>query len=79
MAFQFFLKVFREQAFLTVWGTAFHSLGAAQEKDPLYKDVLDFDTYEGPLSDDLRFKLCAYDIGFNRFEMYSGVKFCNAL
>ena len=78
MAFKFFLKVFREPAFLTVGGRAFHSLGAVQEKDPLYKDVLDFGTYKEPLSDNLRFKLCACDIGFNRLGMYFGVKFFTA-
>ena len=42
--FKVFLKTFREPAFLTFWGRAFHSLGAEQENDPSYIAVRDFGT-----------------------------------
>ena len=64
---RFFLKLSREPASLTHRGRAFHNLGAEQENEPLYKDVRDFGTYKEPFSDDLRFKECTCDIGFNKF------------
>ena len=64
---KFVLKLSREPASLTHWSRAFHNLGAEQENEPLYKDVRDFGTYKEPFSDDLRFKECSCDIGFNKF------------
>ena len=62
-----FLKLPRKPASLTHWARAFHNLGAEQENELLYKDVRDFGTNKEPFSDDLRFKECVYDIGFNKF------------
>lgn len=74
-----FLKLSREPASLTDWGRAFHSLGAEQENEPLYKDVRDLGTYREPLSDDLKFRECTCDIGFNKCVIYSGVRLFSAL
>ena len=46
--FRFFLQTFREPAFLTFWGRAFHSLGAEHENDPSYIAVRDFGTNSDP-------------------------------
>ena len=75
----FFLKTFREPAFLTVRGRVFHSLGAEQENDPSYIVVRDFGTYNDPLSVDRKFKVCTCDTGFSKVDMYSGVRSFKAL
>ena len=75
----FFLKTFREPAFLTVWGRVFHSLGAEQENDPSYIVVRDFGTYNDPLSVDRKFRVCTCDTGFSKVDMYSGFRSFKAL
>ena len=54
--FRFFLISFREPAFLTLWGRAFHSLGAVHENDPSYIAVRDFGTNSDPLSADRKLR-----------------------
>ena len=63
--FMFFLKTFRETAFLTFWGRAFHSLGAEHENDPSYIAVRDFGTNSDPLSADRKFRECTCETGFS--------------
>ena len=70
----FFLKTFREPAFLTVY-----SLGAEQENDPSYIVVREFGTYNDPLSADRKFRVCTCDTGFSKFDMSSGLRTFNAL
>ena len=57
----------------------FHSRGAEQENEPLYKNVRAFGTNKEPFSDDHKFKVCTSDIGFRSLEIYSGVWLFNAL
>ena len=62
----FFLKTFREPAFLTVLGRVFHSLVAEQENDPSYIVVRDFGTYNDTLLVDRKFRICTCDTGFSK-------------
>ena len=57
----------------------FHSRGAEQENDSSYIVVRDFATYKDPLSVDRKFRACTCDTGFNKDDMYSGVRSFNAL
>ena len=54
-----------------VWEREFTCFGAEQEKDSLYKAVLAISTLREPLFDYLRFNVCVWDIGHEKFEMYS--------
>ena len=57
----------------------FHSLGAEQENDPSYIVVRDFGTYNDLLSVDRKFRVCTFETGFSKVDMYSGVRSFNAL
>ena len=71
----FFLKTFREPAFLTVWGRVFHSL----ETSHRILSYVIFGTYNDPLSVDRKFRVCTCDTGFSKVDMYSGVMSFKAL
>ena len=75
----FFLKTFREPAFLTVRVNVFHNLGAEQENNPTYIVVCDFGTCNDPFSADRNFRVYICDTGFSKVDMYSGVISFNAL
>ena len=57
----------------------FHSLGAEQENDPSYIVVLDFGTYNDPVSVDRKFRVYTCDTGFSEVDMYPGVRSFNTL
>ena len=77
--FRFFLKTFREPAFLTFWGRALHSLGAEHENDLSYIALRDFGTNSDPFSADRKFRECTCETGFSKVDMHSGVRLFNAL
>ena len=73
------LKLFKDDEFRTSLGNEFNSLGAENENDLSNTDDRDLRIANVPLADDLSARLCVSDTGFNRFEIYSGVKLCKAL
>ena len=61
------------------FGIEFHSLGAVAENDLSKREVLDLGTAKEPFVADRKFLEWVSDTGFNKFEMYSGVRLFNAL
>ena len=61
------------------FGSEFHSFGGVAENDLSKREVLDLGTDRVPFVADRKLRLWVSNVGFNRFEMYSGVRSFNAL
>ena len=73
-----FLYSFKELVVLKDCGNEFHSLKTECEQERSNSaDRLGID--RRPFSDDLNENECVSDIGFNKFEIYAGVKLFKAL
>ena len=77
----FFLNTFKDCDIFMDWGREFQSFGAEQEKEPLrsYNVVLDLGIDNVQLAVDLGGRVWVCDVGFNKFDIYSGVRLFNAL
>ena len=62
---------------MVCFGSAFHSFGAVAENDLSKREVLDLGTDREPFVADRKLRFS--NMGFNKFEMYSGVRSFNAL
>ena len=60
-------------------GSKFHSFGAVAENDLSKREVLDLGTDREPFVAYRKLRFSVSNVGFNRFEMYSGVRSFNAL
>ena len=74
-----FLYSFKELVVLKDCGNEFHSLEAECEKERSNSADRDLGIDKRSISDGLNENECVSDIGFNKFEIYSGVKLFNAL
>ena len=61
------------------FGIEFQSFGAVVENDLSKREVLDLGTDREPFAADCKLRLRVSNVGFNRFEMYSGVRSFNAI
>ena len=61
------------------WAREFQSLGAEQDKEPSNNVVLDLGIDNVRMAVDLRERVWVCDGGFNKFDIYSGVRLFNAL
>ena len=75
----FFLNTFRDGDIFMIWGREFQSFGAEQEKELSNNFVLDLGIDNVPLAVDLRERVWVCDVGFDKFDIYSGVRLFNAL
>ena len=74
-----FSNSFKELVVLKDCGNALHSLEAECEKERSNSADRDLSIDKRPFSDDLNENECVSDIGFNKLEIYAGVKLFNAL
>ena len=74
-----FLNSFKELVVLKDCGNEFHSLEAQCEKERSNCEDSDLGIDNRPFSDDLNENECVSDIGFKKFEIYTGVKLFNTL
>ena len=59
---------------MTSFGSEFHSFVAVAENDLSQREVLDLSTDREPFVAGRKLRLWVSNVGFNRFEMYSGVR-----
>ena len=68
------LKFSREDAVVISFGKEFHNFGAVAENDLSKREALDLGSDREPFIADLKLRLLVSNVGYNRFEMYSGVR-----